>query len=47
MIIMEKAVKSELNKYHNEYDSTFYDYETVALVAESFRKLGKHEEDIL
>ena len=36
----EKAV-IELNKYHNEYDSTFYDYETVALVAESFRKLGK------
>ena len=31
----------ELNKYHNEYDSTFYDYETFALVSESFRKLVK------
>ena len=31
----------ELNDYHNEYDSTYYDYETVVLIAESYKKLGK------
>jgi TonB family protein len=36
----EKAI-IELNKYHNNYDSTYYDYETVALIVESYRKLGK------
>ena len=36
----EKAI-IELNNYHNNFDSTYYDYETVALIAESYRKLGK------
>ena len=34
---------TELKKYHDKYDSTYYDYETVALVAESFKKTGKQD----
>jgi len=31
----------ELSKYHNVYDSTYYEYETVALLAESYVRIGE------